>query len=141
LSIKKRNLFIDPGYQFWVPASCLVDFLPEGCVCLTFLGVILMRFSAWLLPGLRLRILISRRDIEVFASWAVSAPHGRSSFLCDRDVLYLNVIDSIDVIEKSAQQDEDDTISTEEHLADESILVDALCIALAFLCPHFLDVL
>lgn len=100
-----------------------------------------MRFSAWLLPGLRLRILISRRDIEVFASWAVSAPHGRSSFLCDRDVLYLNVIDSIDVIEKSAQQDEDDTISTEEHLADESILVDALCIALAFLCPHFLDVL
>lgn len=43
---------------------------------------------------------------------------------------------------KSTEQNEDDGVTTQEHLADEAILVDTLAFtALGLLCPHFLDVL
>jgi len=38
------------------------------------------------------------------------------------------------------QQDKHDTIASEEHLADESVLVDTLATAFRLFGPHFLDV-
>lgn len=44
--------------------------------------------------------------------------------------------------QSSAEQDEDDGVTTEEHLADEAILVNTLAVTtLGLLGPHLLDVL
>ncbi len=40
----------------------------------------------------------------------------------------------------STQQNQDDTITSEKHFADESVLINALRAALALLRPHFLYV-
>ena len=53
-----------------------------------------------------------------------------------------SVVGKLDSQLDSAQQDQDHTISSQEHLADEPVLVDALLAVFAGLFrPHLLDVL